>query len=57
MTAEDNPAKAAGVPVLSKIESVNGVRVNTKTDVVAALKTVPAGAAAEFGAQLCRAAG
>ena len=43
-----NPAQAAGVPIPSKIVSVNGVPVHTKRDIMSALRTVTAGVAAEF---------
>ena len=43
-----NPAQAAGVPIPSKIVSVNGVPVHTKRDIMSALRTVTAGGAAEF---------
>jgi membrane-associated protease RseP (regulator of RpoE activity) len=44
----DNPAMAVGVPIPSKIESVNGVKVSNKKEVVAALQTVADGTSAEF---------
>jgi hypothetical protein len=45
---DENPAKAAGVPIPSKIFSVNGIEVKTKRDITSALRMVPAGVAAEF---------
>jgi hypothetical protein len=45
---EGNPAKAAGVPIPSKIVSVNGVEVHSKRDVMSALRNHTDDVPAEF---------